>query len=123
MNMQTQFEKDQEYLMKWMEKNANGFRNARTKKDILPHLLGDWNSRYFERVISALKHNNHVSSTSDKGYWFNPLWSNDYDEVKAQLQSAEEAKRRALTIIEGADKVIRTCKDKMAGMTYQPALL
>jgi len=121
--MQSQFEKDKKYLLEWLSKNAHGYKNARVSDDILSHLLGSWNKRYFQRVISELKHENHISSTSSLGIWFNPLWSNDYDEVKAQLQSAEEVKRRALTSIEGADKVIRACKDKMAGMTYQPALL
>jgi len=121
--MKSEFEQDKEYLLGWMEKHANGYRAARVADDIIPHLLGSWRKRYFQRVISELKHENHVSATSDKGYWFNPVWTNDYDEVKAQLQSAEEAKSRALTILDGAEKTIKACRDRMAGMTYQPSLL
>ena len=121
--MKNEFEQDKDYLLKWMEKHANGFRNARTKNDILPHLLGSWDSRYFQRVVSELKHDNHISSTRNRGYWFNPLFSNDREEIQAQLHSAQEMKSRALTILEGAEKTIRACQDKLIGVPYQPSFL
>lgn len=115
-----QYEKDKKYLLEWLEKYCHGYVNARTKEEILPLLLGKWNERYFRRVTSDLKKENHVSSTSDKGYWFNPLVTKDREEIKAEMQSAMEMKSRALSIIEGADRRIKSCQDRLSEISYQP---
>jgi len=121
--MKNDWERDKAYLLGWMEKNCCGFANARVKDHIMPYLLGKWNERHFREIMSDLKKENHISSTSSLGYWFNPLQTKDPDEIKAEMQSAQEMKSRAMSIIEGADKRIRSCAERLSSLTFQPNLL
>lgn len=117
-----QYDQEKEYLLKWFERECNGFRNAKHKREILTYLIGHWSERKFREMTSELKKMGHVSSTTELGYWFNPLQTNDRDEILAEKQSASEMKFRALQIIEGCDKRIRQLEDKIASISYQPTL-
>jgi hypothetical protein len=103
-------EQDKSVVLDWMRRFCYGFKNARTRKDILPYLnLPD---RYFRRIASILKHEGHLASTSDKGYWFIPIETKDPEEINAALQSCLEMKARAMDIVADCDKHIKRWEDK-----------
>ena len=108
---------DKEIVLSWMRKYCFGFRNARTRANILPFVnLPD---RYFRQIISGLKHEGHIASTCDKGYWAIPLVTTDRKEIEAALDSYQEMKSKALDLLTGIDKQMKILQDKKLCLTQQ----
>jgi hypothetical protein len=106
---------DKQKVLSWLEKYCNGYKNARTRGGILPYV--GLEGRYFRRIISELKHEGHCASTSDRGYWFIPLSTNDKDEIDAALQSVLENKSRALDLLTNCDKQIKLWESRKQAIT------
>jgi len=101
-------------LLHWMEKNCNGYRNAKTKEQILTQIPIAVNERKFRELMSELKHEGHIASNSRSGYWFIPLYSNDNEEVAAVLDSWYEMRSRALNMLTDTDRVISELRQKLS---------
>jgi len=113
--MKQNYEKDKARLLGWMEKYCHGYKNARKRPDILPFVfLGD---RYFRTLISNLKHENHIASTSTRGYWFIPLHTTNQAEVNAVLESIQEMKSRAMDMLKGSSKLEQHWQHEKARIT------
>lgn len=100
-----QYQRDKLNVLEWMKKYCHGIRKARTRKDILPFILTHKNpietrDRYFREIVSELRHEDHIGSTSSDGYWFIPLSTNDQAEIEAALRSVSERESRAMNEIE-----------------------
>lgn len=107
-------------LLRWFRTYADGFKNAKTKTVALQCIRIE--ERTFRQLMSDLKKEGFVSSTSDMGYWSNPE-SPDYDELQAQKHSVLEMRSRAMAMLEGSNIRLKQIEDKIASMTYQPNLL
>lgn len=76
--MRTEYTEDKLRVLKWMSKYCYGYRKRRVKPNILPYV--NLNERYFRQIVRDLKHEGHICSTTE-GYWFTPLYTNDYMEI------------------------------------------
>lgn len=107
------WEQDKKTVLNWLMDNCCGFRNAKTRADILPNLQfvnamsDETKDRYFRRIVARLKKEHHVFSSSDRGYWFRPLVSNDNDEIQAELKALREDKAKAMDLLDGLDRRIK----------------
>ncbi len=111
---------DKEKVLQWMLTYCFGFRNARTRQNILPFVrLPD---RYFRQIISELKHEGQIASTCDKGYWAIPLVTKDKEEIEAALDSYQEMRSKALDMLTGIDMQIKILEDKKRCLTEQLVL-
>lgn len=108
------YEEDKRMALEWMSVFCSGFRQARTRKEILPCMNfkrifdnPESKDRYFRKIVSSLIHEGHLCSHNSRGYWFKPLYTNDPEEIEAIKQSIMERKSRALSSIEGCDRQLR----------------
>jgi hypothetical protein len=108
---------DRQKVLSWMNENCLGFRNARTRANILEFV--QMPDRYFRRVISELKHEGHIASTCSRGYWAIPLFTNDKEEIDAALDSYQEMKSKALDLLTGIDRQIKRLEDRKNCLTQQ----
>lgn len=127
-------DKNKEAIYEWMLENCITYLGARVMNDILPEVtwLLETKSkdikRYVRRIMSQLKHEGLVCSTTDKGYWAKPLDLSDltseerFSEVVAEKQSAQEMVSRALDMLKDFQKEIKSCDDILDGLTNQPHL-
>ena len=105
-----EWEKDKKFVLTWMENNCPGVKNAKTRRKILPFVNMD--DRRFRAIVSELKHENHIASTSSRGYWHVPLVTTDPGEIEAVLESCFETKSRALDQLVDCDKNIKFWLDR-----------
>ena len=108
---------DKQKVLDWMNKYCLGFRNAKTRTNILPYL--QMPDRYFRLLVSELKHEGHIASDCQRGYWAIPLCTKDPEEVEAALGSYQEMKSKALDLLTGLDKQIKFLEDKKRCLTQQ----
>ena len=109
------FDQDKLKVLEWFQKYAHGYKNARTRDDIIPFIqLPD---RYFREIASSLIHDGHIASSCDKGYWFIPLFTKDRREVEAVIKCHIERKSKALDLIKDCDKLIQQFEDRLVVTT------
>lgn len=111
-------EGDRLRILEWMLTHCFGFRNARTRANILPY-MGAITDRNWREVISRLKHDGFLASTCSRGYWAIPLDTKDPAEVEAVLESYQEMRSKALDLLTGTDKHIKHWQDKKLALTQQ----
>ncbi len=103
--MRRNLDLDEERVLEWFRKYAHGYRRARKRADILPFIHPKLTDRYFRLVVSSLKHQGHLASTSSRGYWAVPLCTTDRSEVSAALESIHEMKAKALDMLKGCGEL------------------
>jgi len=108
---------DKQRVLNWLEKYCFGFREARFKNNILPFL--NINERVFRAIVSDLKHEGNVAATSQRGYWFIPLTTDDPAEVDAALESFREMESRALDMLTGIKKQMYGLNQRKMALTQQ----
>jgi len=113
-------ENDKDKVLSWLMKYASGFRNARTRQDVLPYV--GFEDRYYRAICSQLKHEGHVASTCSRGTWAIPLCTKDPAEVEAALESYIEMKSKALDMLTGLDRQIKSLEDKKRCITQQAVM-
>jgi hypothetical protein len=101
--------RDKQEVLNWMRTYCNGFRKARNKEDIIPHIrttIPCMSERYFRACISELIHDDECASTSALGYWWIPAVNlpYDHDEKQAVLGAIRERKSRALKQLEDTSR-------------------
>ena len=102
----------------WMITNCLGFRNARTRANILPFVqLPD---RYLRLIMSELIHEGHLCSSASLGYWALPLYTKDPQEIETALDAQRERKAKALDLLTDCDKMIKFWQDKKNCLEIQP---
>lgn len=113
---------DKQNIKEWFEKNAHGFRNARTRKDIIPFILTyrifpslEAKDRYFREVASELIKEGHLASSNTRGYWFIPIHTRDKKEVDAVIACHLERRAKALTLIEDCNRIINEYEQRKCG--------
>ena len=104
--------KDKQKVLEWMMKYANGYKNARNKEEILPHietLIPGISERYLRACLSDLKHEGEIGALSSCGYWWIKAVNLPYDdkEKKMALRSVREMKSRALDMLEDCSRLER----------------
>ena len=105
----------------WMNKYCFGFRNARTRIDILPFLqIPD---RIFRAIASELIHEGSLCSSASRGYWALPLVTKDIEEIEAVLSAQLERKSKALDLLADCDKAIKFWEDRKRCLTQQMELI
>lgn len=110
--MKDKFLEDKQRVLSWMEKYANGYRNARTRENILPFV--QLKDRYFRSIANELIHEKQLCSSHKRGYWFFPLVSNDPREIEAFKQCQIERKAKALDLLTGVDACIAYADELLA---------
>jgi hypothetical protein len=98
-------------ILSWMETEANGVKNARKRKDILPYVSHqlDCNGgqeaqdRRLRQILSDLKHQGLIGSNCDKGYWSIRL--DNIEDIEAALSSVKEMEAKALSMLEDSSKL------------------
>lgn len=109
---------DKQRVLDWMVKNCAGFRNARTRANILP-FMGSMTDRYWRAIISELKHDGHIASVCSRGYWAIPLATGEKEEVEAALESYQEMRSKALDLLTDTDRHIKHWQDRKLALTQQ----
>ena len=107
-------------VKEWMDKHCMGFRNARTRQEILPFLRMP--DRAFRATASELIHEGHLCSSASRGYWAVPLVTKDIEEVEAVLDAQIERKSKALDLLADCDKAIKLWQDRKRCLTQQMEL-
>ncbi|RKY32662.1 MAG: hypothetical protein DRP74_02160 [Candidatus Omnitrophota bacterium] len=109
---------DKQEVLDWFEKYCNGFRNAKTRENILPFIFiyrtfksYEAKDRYFRRIASELIHEGHLCSHNSKGYWFIPLVTNDREEIAALKESILEREAKARSMIRDCSKQLKRVED------------
>lgn len=115
--MQGVKEEDKKKVLDWLTKYCLGFRNARTRANILPFL--NLEDRYFRAIISELIHAGNVASSSSRGYWFVPLVIIDVAEIDALLECYAERSASALDRLRGLGKLIDSATTRREALTQQ----
>ena len=105
------FSEDKQKVLDWGMKYMAGFRNARTREDILPFIQMD--DRRFRECASALIHEGNMCSSHKRGYWAVPLMSNDPAEVEAFKLCHIERKAKACDLIADCDKMIKRAEEML----------
>ena len=82
-----------ERLEDWMMKYACGFRNAKTKDNILPFV--GLEERIFRQLASF---SDLIFSSSERGYWIRPLVDISGEEMREAKESLAEERRRAINL-------------------------
>lgn len=113
-------ENEKDKTMLWMSKYCLGFRNSRKKNDILQNLR--MSERKFRSIISELKHEGLVASTSQFGYWAIPQSTRDRDEIINILHNWHEMKSRAFDMLKGAENNIKKWEEKLNGTQLEMPL-
>lgn len=111
-------ESDKQRLLEWMQKYCCGHKKARTRENILPYIIipgkhGLSKDRYLQELLSELRHDGKVFSSSSLGYWYFDAESADAREIKSAILATEEAKRRAMSVITGIDKQLNLLRSKI----------
>ena len=120
MERSTVSSEDKDKVLNWMVSHCLGFRNARTRANILPFVqLPD---RYFRLIVSELKHEGQLASDCQRGYWAIPLVTQDKEEIEAALGSYKEMKSKALDLLTGLDRQIKILEDRKNCLTQQMEL-
>ena len=94
------------YVLGWMEKHAHGAKSARKRGEILPHLQHQISERTFRSIVTTLKHEGHLASHPEKGYWFVPLHTNDPYEIEWAKRSWLDMRSRAMDMLKDCDRHI-----------------
>lgn len=110
--MKDKFLEDKQRVLGWMEKYCYGYKNARTRENILPFI--QLKDRYFRQIASELIHEKQLCSSHTKGFWFFPLVSNDPREIEAFKQCQVERKAKALDLLTGVDGCIAWADELLA---------
>lgn len=110
-------ELDKKKVLDWLQKHCSGFRNARTRANILPFM--QMPDRYWREIVSLLKHEGNIASTCFRGYWAIPLVTKDKEEVEAALESYQEMRSKALDMLTDTDKHIKHWQDRKLALTQQ----
>lgn len=112
---------DKQKVLDWMHTHAFGFRNARTRADILPFLQSpeEMTDRVFRLCASELIHEGHLCSSASRGYWAVPLVTKDQEEIQAVIEAQEERKGKALDLLADCDRVIKIYQEKKRCITQQ----
>ena len=115
-------QQDKLEILQWLETNCNGFRNARTRENILPFVLNkhlfptqESKDRYFRKIVSELRHEGHIASSCERGYWFVPLVTDDPAEIEAVKHSIFEVKAKALDMLQDCEKHLQRLEAKLQG--------
>lgn len=87
---------DKAKVLNWLEKHAWGYKNALTRKDILPFI--GMPDRRFRLAASALIKDNQVASSSSYGYFFIPLCCGDPETIAAVKHCRAERNSRAVSM-------------------------
>lgn len=116
--MQEINEKDKQKVLEWFERYVNGFRNARTRANILP-CFPCFSERYLREIISKLKHEGHIGSSCTKGYWRIPLVTNDVAEIEAAMESNLEMKAKALDMLTDCERHLKHWQERKDALTKQ----
>ena len=106
------FQNDKIRLLGWFEKYCYGYKNARTRDNILPFV--QMPDRYFREVVSSLIHEGNVCSSHKRGYWFPPLSTNDPREIDEFKACQVERKGKALDLITDCERLIKQADDMLA---------
>lgn len=110
--MTDKFEMDKIRVLEWMQKHTNGYRNARTRENILPFI--QLKDRYFRQIANELIHEKQLCSSHKRGYWFFPLVTNDPREIGAFKLCQIERKAKALDLLTGVDACIAWADELLA---------
>lgn len=108
---------DKQKVLDWMMQYCLGFRNARTRANILPYL--QMPDRYLRLLMSELIHEGHLCSSASLGYWALPLTTKDREEIDTALYAQHERKSKALDLLIDCDKHIKFWEDKRRCVTQQ----
>jgi len=108
---------DKQMVLSWMIKVCSGFRQARTRANILPYL--NLEDRYFRHICSELIHEGHIASSCQRGYWFIPLVTKDVEEIDAALESCQERSAKALDVLRGLGQQIDALTTRREALTKQ----
>lgn len=103
---------DKEMVLNWMTHHCLGFRNARTRENILP-FVGNLTDRGLRKIMSELIHEGNVCSSHKRGYWAVPLQTTDTEEIEAMKQCYIERKSKALDLIQDCDRLIDKAEDML----------
>jgi len=108
---------DKQTVLNWMMKVCPGFRQARTRANILPYL--NLEDRYFRQICSELIHEGHIASSCQRGYWFIPIVTKDVEEIDAVLESCQERSTKALDVLRGLGQQIDALTTRREALTKQ----
>src|SRR3990167_2298887 len=108
---------DKQIVLSWMMKVCLGFRQARTRANILPYL--NLEDRYFRHICSELIHEGHIASSCQRGYWFIPLVTRDVAEIDAVFESCQERSSKALDVLRGLGQQIDSLTARREALTKQ----
>ena len=109
--------KDKQTVLNWMMKVCLGFRQARTRANILPCL--NLEDRYFRQICSELIQEGNIASSCQRGYWFIPLVTKDVEEIDAVLESCQERSAKALDVLRGLGQQIDALTTRREALTKQ----
>ena len=107
-------------VLNWLQKYAFGFRNARTRANILPFMgNGNMPDRHFRLILAELKKEGSAASTCTRGIWAVPPVTTDAEEIEAVLESCLEMKTKALDMLTGLNRQIELFQAKKEALTTQ----
>ena len=101
-------------VLNWMAKHCYGHAKAMKRADILAFLPISLSDRTLRSYLSELKHENHIASHPEKGYWFIPLHTNSAEEVYWVKRSWEDMRSKALSMLEDCSRNIKELSNRQA---------
>ena len=110
-------EKDKVYILTWMRTHCSGYAHAMTKENILRFIM--MHERKLRAILSSLKHDGVICSTSSLGYWYFDIETATHDEIEKAKHSWLEMKSRAMNMLKDCDKQL----DKLNSQPVQMELL
>ena len=109
---------DRQRVLVWLQKYSPGYKNARTRENILPY-MGGMSDRYWRMIVSDPKKEGLVASSSSLGYWAVPANTRDSRELAAVIDSCQEMRAKALAMLTGLNSQIETFQRRLEANTKQ----
>lgn len=106
----------------WMWQHCYGHVQAMTRTRILKELPMKIGDRTLRAYLSELKHEGHIASHPEKGYWSIPTYTKDPEEIKWAKRSWLDMKAKAMDMLRDCDQQIKNL-DARAGMVNGVELL